>query len=100
MLWVLTFPALYIAANKNHSSFSTLIDNNFFNSIEHFTISGNIVHDLTDHLPNFIIFTKFSTLPYTVKIFKRDYSKFDQHVLVSGIQLIDWESVLVSNASP
>ena len=54
----------------DHST--TLIDNiSFFNSIEHFTIRGNIVHDLTDHLPNFIIFNKFSTLPYNVKIFKR-----------------------------
>ena len=71
----------------------------FSNSIEHFTISGNIVHDLTDHLPNFIIFTKFSTLPHNVKIFKRDYSEFDQQALVSDIQLIDWEMVFVSIAS-
>ena len=33
----------------------TLIDNIFFNSIVHHTISGNIIHDLTDHLPNFLI---------------------------------------------
>lgn len=29
----------------------TLIDNIFFNSLEHHSGSGNIVHDLTDHLP-------------------------------------------------
>ena len=58
------------------------------------------MHDLTDHHPNFVIFNKFSTLPCNVKIFKRDYSKFDQQVLVSEIQLNDWESVFVSNASP
>lgn len=34
---------------------ATLIDNIWFNSIEHFTISGNIVYGLTDHLANFII---------------------------------------------
>ena len=45
------------------------------------------MHDLTDHLPNFIIFNKFSTLPYNVKIFKRGYSEFDQQALVSEIQL-------------
>ena len=55
--------------------------------------------DLTDHLPNFIIFNKFSTLPYNVKIFKRGYSEFDQQALVSEIQLIDWESVFISSAS-
>ena len=71
----------------------------FFNSIEHFTISGNIVYDLTDHLANFIIFNKFSTLPCNVKIFKRDYSKFDEQVLINEIQLIHWETVFVSKDS-
>ena len=56
----------------DHSS--TLIDNIFFNSVEHFVISGNLVYDLTDHLPNFVIFNKFSSLPPGVKIYKRDYS--------------------------
>ena len=41
----------------DHSA--TLIDNIFFNSLEHFTISGNIIYDLTDHLPNFLIINKF-----------------------------------------
>ena len=76
----------------NHSA--TLIDNIFFNSIEHFTISGNIVYDLSDHLPNFLIFNKFSSLPSNVKIFKRDYSKFDQQAFISEIQLIDWKLFL------
>ena len=53
------------------------------------------MHDLTDHLPNFIICNKFSTLPYNVKIFKRGYSEFDQQALVSEIQLLDWESVFI-----
>ena len=57
------------------------------------------MHDLTDHLPNFIIFNKFSTLPCNVKIFKRDYSEFDQQALVSDIQLIDWETVFGSTVS-
>ena len=58
------------------------------------------MHDLTDHLPNFIIFNKVSTLPDNVKIFKRDYSKLDQQVLVNEIQSIDWESDFVSSANP
>jgi hypothetical protein len=43
----------------------TLIDNIFLNLIEHFTTSGNLAYDLTDHLPNFLII-----LPTNVKIFK------------------------------
>ena len=81
----------------DHSA--TLIDNFFLNSIEHFTISDNIVHDLSDHLPNFLIFNKFSSLPCNVKIFKRDYSKFDQQALISEIQLVDWETIFVPNDS-
>ena len=55
----------------------TLIDNIFFNSLEHFTISGNIIYDITDHLPNFLIFDKFSSLHNNVKLYKRDYSTFN-----------------------
>ena len=36
---------------------ATLIDNIFFNSLEHFSISGNLCYDLlSDHLPNFLSF--------------------------------------------
>ena len=56
---------------------ATLIDNIFFNSIEHFTISGNIVYDLTDHLANFIILRNLGSLPSNTKVYKRDYSKFN-----------------------
>ena len=35
----------------SHSA--TLIDNIFFNSLSHHTVSGNVVYDLSDHLPNF-----------------------------------------------
>ena len=37
----------------DHSA--TLIDNIFFNSIEHHVISGNVMYDLTDHLTNFLV---------------------------------------------
>ena len=73
----------------DHSA--TLIDNIFFNSLEHFTISGNLIYDLTDHLPNFLVVSKFSSLPENVKIFKRDYSHFDEQALIDDIQSIDWD---------
>ena len=57
------------------------------------------MHDLSDHLPNFLIFNTFSSLLCNVKIFKRDYSKFDQQALISEIQLIDWETIFVPNDS-
>ena len=56
----------------DHSA--TLIDNIFCNSLEHFVISGNLCYDLTDHLPNFLIVGKLSSLPASTKVFRRDYS--------------------------
>ena len=70
---------------------ATLIDNIFFNSINHHTISGNIIHDLTDHLPNFLIINNFSTLPKNFKLFRRDYSNFDEVTFLNEIQSINWE---------
>ena len=55
------FQPQIIQPTRITSHSATLIDNIFFNSIEHFIISGNIVYDLTDHLPNFIIFNKFAS---------------------------------------
>ena len=79
---------------------STLIDNIFFNSLEHFTISGNITYDLTDHLANFLIFNKFDSLPCSVKLFRRDYSTFNQQALISEIQSIDWQQVFTTDSNP
>ena len=41
----------------DHSA--SLIDNIFFNSLEHVSISGNLCYDLSDHLPNFLIEVNF-----------------------------------------
>ena len=60
----------------SHSS--TLIDNIFFNSIEYQTVSGNLLHDLTDHLPNFLIIEKFAFSIHKEKSFRRDYSNFNE----------------------
>ena len=82
----------------DHSA--TLIDNIFFNSIEHFTVSGNLVYDLTDHLANFLIFDKFSSLPSNIKLYKRDFSNFNQQVLLNDIKSVDWHVVFDSIENP
>ena len=56
----------------DHSA--TLFDNIFLNSSEHLTISGNILHDLTDHLPNFLIINKLNCVLKQTKILKKDYN--------------------------
>ena len=78
----------------DHSA--TLIGNIFLNSLEHLVISGNIVYDLTDHLPNFLIMDKFTTLPQKVNLYKRDFSTFNSANLVNDIQNIDWDATFHS----
>ena len=41
-------PTRIIESNK-----PSLIDNIFLNSIEHSTLSGNLITKISDHLPNF-----------------------------------------------
>ena len=65
----------------DHSS--TFIDNIFFYSIdEFFTVSVNLIYDLSDHLPNFVIINNYHNLPNKIKLFKRDYSNFDENLFV------------------
>ena len=57
---------------------STLIDNMFFNSIEYQAVSGNLFHDVTDHLPNFLIIKRFALSIHKEKRFRRDYSNYNE----------------------
>ena len=50
--------------------------------------------DLTDHLPNFLIINKLSSLPKNYKSLKRDYSYYNEARLSSDIQSINWEDEL------
>ena len=68
--------------------------------MEHLTLNGNIVYDLTDHLPNFLIIKKFTSLLNNVKIYKRDYFNFDESALIQDIQSVDWKGVLHANPDP
>ena len=79
----------------NHSA--TLIDNIFFNSLSHHTISGNLVYDLSDHLPNFLIINSLSTLPKNIEISRRDYSQFNQSNLINDVESVDWSFNSSSN---
>ena len=54
--------------------------------MSHHTITGNIVYDLTDHLPNILIVNNFITLPKGYKIFKRDFSNFNEQNFLQDTQ--------------
>ena len=74
----------------------TLIDNIFFNSLEYFSNSGNLLYELSDHLIQFLIlegFSKERTLP-EINLFKRNYSNFtDREFEDSVIKGVNWDDV-------
>ena len=77
-------------------SSKTLIDNIFFNSLEYYSNSGNLLYELSDHLIQFLIIKNFSkerNLPKT-NLFKRDFSKFcDREFEETVINGVNWNDV-------
>ena len=65
---------------------ATLIDNIYFNSNEHYCIGGNLVCDISYHLPNFLFINKLSCSSSKQTIYSRDYSNFDEKKLIEDVQ--------------
>ena len=96
---MLEFTGRFFSGYARSSSLNFFVKNKsvktiFFNSLAHFSISGNLCYDLFDHLPNFLIVSKLSSLPANIKVFQLDYSNFDKQALVIDIQSIDWDVLL------
>lgn len=68
--------------------------------VQHFTISGNIVYGLSDHLANFIILRNLRSPPSNIKVYKKDYSNVNHLTLISELQSIDWHSIFTSDPDP
>ena len=76
---------------------ATLIDNIFFNSIKYHTVSGNILTDISDHLPNFLIIDKLNALPKHFIMYQRDYSNLDEIALIDKVSFVNRETICTSN---
>ena len=63
-------------------------------------MSGNVVYDLSDHLPNFIILNRFSDMSSNTKLYRRDYSNFNQSVFLHDVRSVDWQSVVECDSDP
>ena len=50
--------------------------------------------DISDHLPNFLIFNKFTFKSTHHDVYHRDYSDFNQEQFVEEVRLVNWEEVL------
>lgn len=51
------------------------------------TNNGNLVYDISDHLPNFLII-KLPCTTYKPDIYKRDFSRYGEEELIEEIQTI------------
>ena len=56
------------------------------------------MYDISDHLPNFIIITKY-TLPSSKKSYKRD-STYNESNLINNLNLINWEEIFGTEKTP
>lgn len=73
---------------------STLMDNIFFNSLNFHTISGKIIYDLTNHLPNFLIINEITMLLDSKdKIYKQDFSNVNEELVLNDFPSIQWQDV-------
>ena len=53
-----------------------------------------------DHLPNVRIFDKLSSLSNNVKLYRRDYSRFNPQDLSYEFQSVNRQTVLLSDQDP
>ena len=76
---------------------ATLIDTIFFNSLDLFAISGNIIYDLSDHLPNFLIINEITMLPDSKdKIYKQDFSNVNEEIVMITLHQSSGKMYLVN----
>ena len=54
------------------------------------TISGNLVYDITDHLPNFLIINMLSCTSHKIDTYRRDFSGYCENDLIEEVREVSW----------
>ena len=70
-----------------------IIDNIFANNFEHESISGNLLLNISDHLPQFSIIKKLQLDHKAFNNYKHDYHKFDEDLFKDDFQIQDWSNL-------
>ena len=86
----LSFQPMITKPKRITDHYATLIGHIFFNPLEYFTVSGNIIYNISDHLPNFVLIDNANIQNKSKKVFKRDYSNRDRNALIEDFKRIDW----------
>ena len=69
---------------------STIIHNIFINLINANVISGNILTQISDHLPQFLILKNANIPHHKLAVFKSDYSRYNEGNFVSDFNEIEF----------
>ena len=71
----------------------SLIDNIFSTFTDFESLSGNICHSISDHLPQFCVFKSVTaTAENDTPRFRSDWSKFDEDSFLTDYHNINWET--------
>ena len=91
----LSFHILHPIRVTDHSA--TIIDNIFSNHVESDTVGGNILSQITDHFPQFLIIKNIAMDYRKVALFQRDYSKFSEERFLDDFKKLSWEDLYDEN---
>ena len=92
------FSPLILQTARVKEKLKTLIDI-FFNSFEFNTVTGYIIHSISDHLIQFVNLEDFikSPSPCKSKTCERNFKNFDRNKLKEDFYKIDWDKVIHEN---
>ena len=75
----------------DHSA--TIIDNIFSNNCEMDTVSGNLLSQISDHFPQFLIINNITVNYRTSSLFQHDYSKFNESSFINDFNELTWNEM-------
>ena len=93
------FSPLILQPARVKEKLKTLIDNIFFNSFEFNTVTGYIIHSISDQSIQFVSLEDFikSASPCKSRTYEQNFKNFDRNKLKEGFYKIDWDKVIHEN---
>ena len=93
------FSPLILQPARVKEKLKTLIDNIFFNSFEFNTVTGYIIHSISDQSIQFVSLEDFikSASPCKSRTYEQNFKNFDRNKLKEDFYKIDWDKVIHEN---
>ena len=80
----------------DHSA--TIINNIFSNNLELDTLSGNILTNISDHFPQFLILENTNVDSKDCSLYQYDYSKFNEQTFLNDFNNLSWDHLKNDNS--